>query len=78
MLVNKGWLDDIADEVIYEFENLLCEHEIKINNVKQEENQFATEDAYINVKDYNELKEKIKKQLQDFADSIEDDIRAAA
>ncbi len=78
MLVNKGWLGDIAEDIIYEFEELLSEHKIKINNDKTEENQFATEDACINLKEYNELKEKIMKQLQDFADGVEDDVRAAA
>lgn len=78
MLVNKEWVSDIAEDIIYEFENVLCEHKIKINNAKPEENQFATEDACINLKEYNELKEKIIKQLHDFADSVEDDVRAAA
>lgn len=78
MLVDKGWLKNMADEIIYEFEDLLCEHNIKINNIKLEENQFETEDACINMKEYNELKEKIMKQLQDFADSIEDEVRTAA
>ena len=78
MLVDKGWLGNMADEIIYEFEELLCEHDIKINNISPEENQFETEDACINLKEYNELKEKIMKQLQDFADSVEDDVRTAA
>ena len=77
MLVNKGWLGDTADDIIYEFETLLCEHNMKINNENIKENQFKSEEDWINEKDCNELKEKIMKQLQDFADSVEDDIRAA-
>lgn len=77
MLVSESWREQIAKDIIYEFEQLLCNNDVKINNLEPERNEFETEYSYINEKDYNELKEKIIKQLRDFEDDIEDEVRAA-
>lgn len=77
MRVSESWREEIAKDIIYEFELLLCNNDTKINNLNPKENQFKTEYSYINEKDYNELKEKIIKQLKDFEDDIEDEVRAA-
>lgn len=52
MLVSKSWCEEMAKDIIWEFENLLCNNDIKINNIKPEENEFESEDSYINKKDY--------------------------
>ena len=72
MLVSESWREQIAKDIIYEFEQLLCNNDTKINNLNSEENKFETEYSYINEKDYNELKEKIIRQLRDFEDDIEE------
>ena len=77
MLVSESWREQIAKDIIYEFEQLLCNNDVKINNLEPERNEFETEYSYINEKDYNELKEKIIKQLRDFEDDIEDEVRDA-
>lgn len=77
MLVSESWREQIAKDIIYEFEQLLCNNDVKINNLEPEKNEFETEYSYINEKDYNELKEKIIKQLRDFEADIEDEARAA-
>ena len=56
MLVSKGWCEETAKEIIWEFENLLCNNDVKINNEDPEENEFESEDSYINKKDYENLK----------------------
>lgn len=78
MLVSDSWYEETAKDIIYEFEELLCDHKIKINNKNPDENKYETEDSYINLKDYKELKEKVKKQLKDFADYVEYEIENAA
>lgn len=71
MLVSNSWCDEVAKDIIWEFEQLLCENDIKINNKNPEENKFEKEESCINEKDYEELKEKVAKQLKDFEDYIE-------
>lgn len=71
MLVSREWLEDTAKDIIWEFENLLCNNDVKINNLNAEENEFKSETSYINIKDYNELKEKVIKQLEDLVDYTE-------
>lgn len=71
MLVSQEWLEDTAKDIIWEFENLLCNNDVKINNLNTEENAFKSENSYINIKDYNELKEKVIKQLEDLVDYTE-------
>lgn len=68
MRVNHSWCEVIAKEILYEVEKLLCDNDIKINNKDSKQNEFEREDSYINVKDYNELKEKIKEQLIGFVE----------
>ena len=63
MLVSKSWCEEVAKDIIWEFENLLCNNDIKINNIKPEENEFESENSYINKKDYEILKKEITKQL---------------
>lgn len=64
MLASKSLLDAIAEDIIWEFENLLCNNDVKINNKNLDENIFETEESYINKKDYDEMKKKIVKQLE--------------
>ena len=52
--------------------------EIKLNNENPEENEFETEDSYINKKDYENLKEKVTKQLIDLVEYAEYEMRDAA
>lgn len=56
MLVSKSWCEETAKDIIWEFENLLCNNDVKINNMNPEENEFESEDSYINKKDYENLK----------------------
>ena len=35
MLVSKSWCEEVAKDIIWEFENLLCNNDIKINNYKE-------------------------------------------
>lgn len=71
MLVSNSWCDEVAKDIIWEFEQLLCENDMKINNKNPEENKFEKEESCINEKDYEKLKEKVIKQLKDFEDYIE-------
>ena len=64
MLASKSLLDAIAEDIIWEFENLLCNNDVKINNKNLDKNIFETEESYINKKDYDEIKKKIVKQLK--------------
>ena len=70
MLVSKSLCEETAKEIIWEFEELLCNNDIKINNINPEENEFENEDSYINKKDFEKLKEKIGKQLKDLTDYV--------
>lgn len=70
MLVSKSLCEETAKEIIWAFEELLCNNDIKINNINPEENEFENEDSYINKKDFEKLKEKIGKQLKDLADYV--------
>lgn len=78
MLVSYSWCEEIAKEIIGEFEELLCNNDVKINNRNPEENQFKSENSYINNKDYNLLKEKIVKELFDLVDYAEYKIQKVA
>lgn len=78
MLVSKSYCEFIADEIIWEFENLLCNNDIKINNLNPEENKFKSEESYINEKDYEKLKKEITKQLLELADYAEEIYEEAA
>lgn len=72
MLVSKGILEETAKDIIWEFENLLCNNDIKLNNLNPEENEFESEESYINKKDYEKLKKEIIKQLVDVVDYSEE------
>ena len=61
-----------------EFENLLCNNDVKINNMNPEENEFESEDSYINKKDYENLKEKVTEQLIELVDYAEEQIEDIA
>lgn len=78
MLVSKSWCEEVTKDIIWEFENLLCNNDIKINNINTEENRFESEESYINQKDYKNLKDKITKQLLDLVDYVEEKIEDAA
>ena len=74
MLVSKSWCEETAKDIIWEFENLLCNNDVKINNMNPEEN----EDSYINKKDYENLKEKVTEQLIELVDYAEEQIEDIA
>lgn len=78
MRVSKAWCEGTAEEIIWEFENLLCNNDTKINNLNPKENEFENEESYINKKDYEDLKNKITKQLADLVDYVETEIEDAA
>ena len=78
MLVCKSWCEDTAKDIIWEFENLLCNNDVKINNMNPEENEFESEDSYINKKDYENLKEKVTEQLIELVDYAEEQIEDIA
>lgn len=78
MLVSKSWCEEVTKDIIWEFENLLCNNDIKINNINTEENRFESEESYINQKDYENLRDKITKQLLDLVDYVEEKIEDAA
>ena len=78
MLVSHSWCEETANDILYEVEQLLCDNDIKINNKDPKQNKFEREDSCINVKDYNELKEKITKQLIELVEYTEYQIEEAA
>ena len=78
MLVSKSWCEEVSKDIIWEFENLLCNNDIKINNINTEENRFESEDSYINQKDYENLKDKITMQLLELVDYVEEKIEDAS
>ena len=78
MLVTKGWYEETAKEIIWEFENLLCNNDVKINNENPEENEFESEDSYINKKDYENLKNEVIKQLVDLVNYAEEQFEEMA
>ena len=78
MLVSKSWCEEAAKDIIWEFENLLCNNDVKINNMNPEENEFESEDSYINKKDYENLKEKVTEQLIELVDYAEEQIEDIA
>ena len=78
MLVIKSWCEETAKDIIWEFENLLCNNDVKINNMNPEENEFESEDPYINKKDYENLKEKVTEQLIELVDYAEEQIEDIA
>ena len=73
MRVSEKFLEIIAEDIIWEFENLLCNNDVKLNNLNPEENKFENEESYINQKDYKDLKKKIIEQLRDVEDSCQDE-----
>ena len=78
MLVSKSLCEETAKNIIWEFENLLCNNDVKINNMNPEENEFESEDSYINKKDYENLKEKVTEQLIELVDYAEEQIEDIA
>lgn len=78
MLVSKSWCEETAKDIIWGFENLLCNNDVKINNMNPEENEFESEDSYINKKDYENLKEKVTEQLIELVDYAEEQIEDIA
>ena len=78
MLVSKSLCEETAKDIIWEFENLLCNNDVKINNMNPEENEFESEDSYINKKDYENLKEKVTEQLIELVDYAEEQIEDIA
>ena len=78
MRVSKDCCEETAKDIIWYFEDLLCNNDVKLNNLNPKENKFKDETSYINEKDYEELVKKITKQLKDFADFVEEKYAEAA
>jgi hypothetical protein len=78
MLVSKSWCEETAKDIIWEFENLLCNNDIKINNINPTENEFESKESYINKKDYEILKNEITKQLVELVDYAEEEFEERA
>ena len=75
MLVNEEYLNSMSETIIYRFEDLLCNNDVKLNNLDPSEDKFENETSYINEKDKKELKDFIVMQLERL---IEDyDVNAA-
>lgn len=70
MLVSDNWLKETAKEIISEFEELLSEHNIKIENEDIKNNIFSN-NSNINKKEYDEVKSEIERILKNFADYVE-------
>jgi len=64
MLVSEEYLNNTAEGIIYKFEDLLCNNDVKLNNLNPKDNKFASETSYINEKDHKELKDFIVMQLE--------------
>lgn len=77
MLVSSNWVDETANEIISEFEQMLSDHNIKIENKNLKDNIFEG-NSYINKKEANELKSEIERILKDFADYVEYIIESVA
>ncbi len=78
MLVSKSWCEEQAKDIIWEFENLLCNNDVKINNLDPNNNEFENEESYINKADNEKLKEEITRQLKEFAEYVENQAREDA
>jgi len=78
MLVSKSWCEETAKDIIWEFENLLCDNDIRIYNEDPAENEFKDENSYINKKDYEILKNKVTKQLVELVEYAEYQLEDAA
>lgn len=77
MQVSEEYFEKVAEGIIYRFENLLCNNDVKLNNLDPKEDRFASEPSYINIKDHKELKEFVVtqlKQLIEYYDIISVDI----
>ena len=75
MLVSKACCEETAKEIIWEFEELLCNNDVKLNNLDSTKNEFESEKSYINKADYENLVKEITKQLLDFSDFVEEKTR---
>lgn len=78
MLASKGWIEETAKEIIYEFEDFLCNNDIICNESKESNVKLINESGEINERDYEMLKQKIIKQLKEFENYIYDTIYNAA
>ena len=70
MQASKSWKEETAKEIIYEFEELLNNNDLRINNNNSEDNQFESSQSRINIKDYGKLKKEIMRQLDDFEEYL--------
>lgn len=75
MLVNEEYLNNMAEIIITRFEDLLCNNDVKLNNLDPSEDKFESETSYINIKDSEELKKFIIMQLERLLEDYE--VRAA-
>ena len=78
MQVSRAILENTAEDIIWEFENLLCNNDVKLNNLDPKENKFEDETSYINIKDKKELVNKVVKELNDLCYYVEMLIEDAA
>lgn len=71
MLVNEEYLNSMSETIIYRFEDLLCNNDVKLNNLDPSEDKFENETSYINEKDKKELKDFIVMQLERLIEDYE-------
>lgn len=71
MLVNEEYLNSMSETIIYRFEDLLCNNDVKLNNLDPSEDKFENETSYINEKDKKELKDFIVMQLEHLIEDYE-------
>lgn len=71
MLVNEEYLNSMSETIIYRFEDLLCNNDVKLNNLDPSEDKFKNETSYINEKDKKELKDFIVMQLERLIEDYE-------
>lgn len=71
MLVNEEYLNSMSETIIHRFEDLLCNNDVKLNNLDPSEDKFENETSYINEKDKKELKDFIVMQLEHLIEDYE-------
>lgn len=67
---SNSWKEETAKEIIWEFDELLFQNDIRINNKNSSNNEFENINSCINIKDYEELKKKVMQHLENFEDYL--------
>ena len=66
---SKEWYEETAKDIISEFDKLLINQDLRLNNENPKLNEFNN--SNINVKDYNNLKATIIDKLKFFEEYVE-------